>query len=119
MRGQDSGARGQVMTEAEKEKLEKLRMVSDQIKVLCRIHQVGYFGAVLEDGYHSTDAVPDPRSKTIKEGVTDFATALTNLLCSFRLANSSIGISAAENDELISMIVSRAKEKEAEEEWSR
>lgn len=108
-----------MMTEADKERLEKLRMVSEQIKVLCRIHQVGYFGAVLVDGYQSTDAVPDPRSKTVKDGIANFATALTNLLCSFRLANSSIGISEAENDELIGMIVSRAKEKEAEGEWSR
>ena len=107
------------MTEAEKERMEHLRMVSDQIKVLCRIHQVGYFGVVLQDGYHSTDAVPDPKSKTVKDGIKDFATGLSNLICSFRLANRAIGMRDADNDELIGMIVSRAKEKEAEGDWSR
>ena len=107
------------MTEAEKERMEHLRMVSEQIKVLCRIHDVGYFGAVFADGYHSTDAVPEPQSKTVKDGIADFASALTNLICSFRLANRAIGMREADNDELIGMIVSRAKEKEAEGEWSR
>ena len=118
MRNQDSGVRDQGSEISEQEMMDKLKMVSEQIKELCSIHQVGYFGTVYASQYCSIDAFADPKSKTTKETVADIAVAMTNMIISFRAANKNIGLNDAENDELISLIVKGAKEGELKKIWT-